>query len=93
MIDIKHTPEGDIDLSLEDLSYTNSDEQHQKDILLSDKGYYKESPTTGVGMVNFMNDSDPENMLRTIRKEFAKDGMKINKIKIKEGNLQTDANY
>ncbi|MEG1499379.1 MAG: hypothetical protein RRX93_07855 [Bacteroidales bacterium] len=93
MIDIKHSPEGDMDLSLEDISYTHSDEQHQKDILLADKGHFKETPSIGVGMINFLQDVDPENLLRTIRKEFAKDGMKINKIQIKNGNLQTDASY
>ncbi|MEG1572832.1 MAG: hypothetical protein RR328_04690 [Bacteroidales bacterium] len=93
MIDIKHTPEGDLDLSIGDLTYTQSAEQHQKDILISDKGHFKETPTIGVGMLNFLQDVDPENMLRTIRKEFAKDGMKVSKISIQNENIQTNANY
>lgn len=93
MKDIEINTEGDILLKNGDLSYTLSDSQHQKDILISDKGHYKQYPTLGVGMINFLQDTDPENMLRTIRKEFSKDGMTIHKVHILNGILNTDAQY
>lgn len=94
MTDIKHTDNGDIDLSNRDLQYANSDEQHQKDILLSQKGYYKEHPELGVGIADFTNETDPESLLRSIKKEFSTDGMKVSRVKITAtGELEINARY
>ena len=56
--------------------------QHQRDILLADKGHYKESPETGVGALEYMNDNEPDRLLRSIRKEFTRDGMKVSKVSL-----------
>ncbi len=94
MTDIKHTDTGDIDLSNRDLQYTNSDEQHQKDILLSQKGYYKEHPEMGVGIADYTNETDPEALLRSIKKEFSTDGMKVSRVTITAtGDLEINARY
>ena len=61
MIDIQHTEDGDIDIMSGDILYSESTSQHQKDILLADKGHYKESPETGVGAVNYINAIDNGN--------------------------------
>lgn len=92
-LDITHTREGDIDLAAEDITYSESTHQHQKDILLSGKGYYKSTPATGVGLINFLQDTNPENLLRTVRKEFARDGMKVNKISYINGQIKAEAYY
>ena len=94
MTDIKHTDNGDIDLSNRDLQYANSDEQHQKDILLAQKGYYKEHPELGVGIADFTNETDPESLLRSIKKEFSTDGMKVSRVTISAtGELEINARY
>ncbi len=94
MTDIKHTEDGDIDLSSHDLQYADSDAQHQKDILLSQKGHYKQYPEVGVDIAAHINETDPESLLRSIRKEFAADGMKITKVTVNAlGELETDAHY
>ncbi len=93
MIDIAHTSDGDIELATGDLAYNESSEQHQQDILVADKGHYKESPDMGVGILNFLQDTDPENLLRTTRKQFAKDSMKVQKIAITQGKINVDARY
>lgn len=80
MIDIQHTSNGDISLASDDLLYTESTAQHQRDILLSGKGHYKESPETGVDAMEYVNDNEPEKLLRSIRKEFTRDGMKVKKV-------------
>lgn len=87
--DIKQTDTGDVDLSAGDISYTESTRQHQKDLLLADKGFYKETPEAGVGALNYINDSEPENLYRSIRKEFTRDGMKV----IRVGMTNTEAYY
>lgn len=82
MIDIGHTANGDIDLQADDILYAESTGQHQRDILLADKGHYKESPETGVGALEYMNDNEPDRLLRNIRKEFTRDGMKVSKVSL-----------
>ena len=56
--------------------------------------YYKEHPEMGVGIEDSRNDTDPEELLRSIRQEFAADGMKVSKVAITAtGNIETDASY
>lgn len=93
MIDITQTSAGDIALATGDFVYTESTGQHQRDILLADKGHFKEVPAVGVGSVNFINDDDPENYCRTVRKECGRDGMIVNSIKISDGQLEIEAAY
>lgn len=94
MTDIRHTEKGDLDLSTGDLRYATSDYQHQKDLLLSGKGHYKEYPALGVGIEDYRNETDPEELLRAIRQEFAADGMKVSKVAVAaDGNIETDACY
>lgn len=93
MTDIKQT-NGDLDIGTGDIVTATSDYQHQADILLARKGYYKERPAVGVGVEDYINETAPEGLLRSIRKEFASDGMKVTKVTITtEGEIETDAHY
>lgn len=92
-IDIKHTADGDIDLSSGDFLYESGTDQHKKDILVADKGHYKETPEIGVGIINFLQDENPENMLRTIRKECVRDGMKVEKVAMQPAGIEIIAGY
>jgi hypothetical protein len=67
-------------------------EQHQNDLLLAQEGWYKQSPTTGVGITEFLLSEDPTEMLRKIRMQFTADGMIINKLKAAP-TLQINAEY
>lgn len=93
MIDILQGPDGDIELIGGDITYDESTGQHKADILLADKGHFKETPVAGVGTANFINETDPEEFYRTVRKELERDGMKVKKIRITGGQLEIDANY
>lgn len=93
MIDIAQSPDGDISLESGDIAYSESTGQHKADILIADKGHYKETPAAGVGAANFINETDPEEFYRTVRKELERDGMKVKKIRITNGELEIDANY
>lgn len=92
-LDILQTPDGDISLEGDDITYTESTGHHKADLLLADKGHYKETPVAGVGAANFINETDPEEFYRTVRKELERDGMKVKKIRITNGELEIDANY
>lgn len=92
--DIQHDETGDIDLQGGDLFYTESTGQHQKDILLACAGDYKQAPAVGVGVIDFLHDNMPEDLLRQIRKQFQGDGMKVGKVAYNgEKELITDASY
>lgn len=93
MRDYKHTGEGDIDLSAGDFDVAESTEQHQKDILLSGKGYYKECPVVGVGIHEYIHDTDPDQLFRAIRQEMTRDGMKVKEVGAQSGELIIDASY
>lgn len=95
MIDYKHTTDGDLDVSSGDIVLTESTWQHQRDLLLSDKGHIRDYPEGGVGAVNYLSDDDPESFLRETRKAFAQDGMKVKRLAIStvDGEMDVDASY
>ncbi len=94
MKDYKQTESGDLDFSSGDLQVTESTYQHQRDLLLSDKGHIRDKAEAGVGAINYIADNEKESLLRATRKEFIADGMKVQKVGFStEGELETDASY
>lgn len=93
MYDIVHTEEGDIYLKQGDIQYGACCGQHQKDILIAGKGHYKENPAGGVGAVDYLQDTCPENLLRAIYREFTRDGMKVENVKAENGQIKAIASY
>jgi hypothetical protein len=94
MKDFRQKSDGDIDLSGGDLHVVESTIAHQRDLILAGMGELKHSPTTGVGIIDFLNEESPEAMLRTVRKKFIQDGMTVNSVKQNAaGQLEVDAFY
>lgn len=95
MRDYKQTTSGDLALDGGDLEVVESTYQHQRDLLLSSKGHIRDKAESGVGIVNFLHDNDPEGLLRSARKEFAADGMKVKKVGFNPvtNELETEATY
>lgn len=93
-IDIVLDAAGDLLFVNGDFSMAESTLQHQQLLLLNDKGDYKQNPTIDVGLTNYLDDDDGLAALsRAITMEFARDGMRVNKIQITNTNLTTDAYY
>ena len=67
--------------------------QNQEFIIMAEKGEYKEDPLKGVGIHSFLDDESPESLIRVIRIELAKEGMKVNSIRFDNGKLVIDAAY
>ena len=67
--------------------------QNQKLLLVASKGELKENPTSGVGIVRYLETSDSDELAREIRRVFSQDGMTVNQIKINIPNIDIDANY
>ena len=91
--DILFTTDGDLDMSVNDLQYGESTDQHQRDILLARKGDYKMAPTVGVGLMDYLLDHTPDEMQREIRQQLYQDGMEVNQITFSNGLLTLDAPY
>lgn len=73
------------DLLIEDGDFVVADatEQHQNCLLLANKGDYKTQPMLGVGIFMYINDDEPQDMMREIRTQFTNDGMEITKMSVR----------
>ena len=84
------------DLLLQDGDFVigESTYQHQRFLLLAEKGEFKATPKTGVGSRKFLETQNPNDFAREVRQEFTSDGMIVNKIKIEENlEINIDAQY
>lgn len=94
MKDILFNPNLDLDFRNGDLVIGFSDLQHQELLLVNNRGTFKEFPDTGVDAFGFLQDNNYADLLNEIRRQFIKDGMKVNKISLDEsGKLNIDATY
>ncbi len=77
-----------------DIAIGYSNQQHQKHLLLFEKGALKENITVGVGAARFIEAEDEAGLLREISVQFAGDGLKIDSLKIDaSGKLNIQADY
>lgn len=94
MIDLTLTSGGDVDFQTGDLAFAESTEQHKHDLLVAGPGDYKESPLVGVSSVDYLLEDDPTKFLRTVRKQFERDGMRVRELRMNNTNeLIIDAAY
>lgn len=77
-----------------DFTIGRSDEQHQRHILIANKGEYKEHPEVGVGIIDMLsNDAYTESLIET-KKQLEYDGMVIKNVSYNENDkLIIDGNY
>lgn len=85
---------GDILVKNGDMVIGDATLQHQQDLLLASEGDYKFDPLVGVGLAEFLDDEDPSGMMKKVRVQFGKDGMKVKTARINEsGKVEIDATY
>lgn len=85
---------GDLAFENGDLAIGRSDEQHQKHILIANKGEYKQYPELGVSIAEMLNNDTYSAVLIEAKKNLEYDGMKINDISLSEdGKLLIDGEY
>lgn len=96
MQDILQTADGDLDLTRGDLRQASTDRataQHKRDILMAAPGDFKESPTLGVGAVEYIQ-GESELFLRDVRKQMQADGMRVDRVAFEDdGSLVIDGGY
>jgi len=95
MKDLLLDTNNDLILNNADLNIGVSDGQHQEHLLIAQKGSVKQFSDTGVGIENYLNESEIDAMLREVRYQFEQDGMAVNEVSYDEqqGKLNHDAKY
>lgn len=86
---------GDLETANGDFVTGYSNEQHQEHLLVFQKGSLKGDPECGVGIENYLRDTEIPDMVREIRHQFERDGMNVNSVVYDEEQykLSFDANY
>ena len=74
--------DGNNDLLVENGDFVMGDStlQNQNLLLWGAPGAYKQYPTVGVGVFNYLKDDNTDDMLRAIRQQFTQDGMTVNRL-------------
>lgn len=84
----------DLQIKAGDFQVGESDNQHQKHILVAFKGEYKKTPEIGVGIEQMLNDDSIVPFLIEAKKMLEYDGMQINNIYFtKDDKLIIDGKY
>jgi hypothetical protein len=78
-----------------DFIMTESTTQHQRQLLLNNKGDFKESPTVCVGAALFLDEDDGmQNLMREITAQYSADGMDVRSISLNaRGEIVSNAAY
>lgn len=76
-----------------DFAKGDADLQNQKLLLFAAPGSYKQYPTVGVDIINFLKDDNQAAMLREIRQQFSQDGMTVKQLSYANGKLNINAPY
>lgn len=94
VIDDKAADIDDLHIVNGDFGVGESALQHQRHLLLSEKGDYKENATIGVGLFGYLIDDNSSAMLRAVVQEFSRDGMLVQRVYFDDsGKIKIDANY
>jgi hypothetical protein len=84
----------DLEIKDGDFNIGEVTDQNQKLILISVPGDFKESPSLGVGLEDYLNDERPGDLRDVIRRNLVADGMYVQAITINEkGELDIKAEY
>jgi hypothetical protein len=72
----------ELDFTGGDFVISDSDLQHQEDIISENIGSYKQYPTLGVGIISYLNSSGSEGVLRrSIQLNLQNDGYYVKEIR------------
>lgn len=94
MMDIGLDDNEDTDIQYGDFVAAESTATHQRQLILNNKGDFKQNPTIGVGAFEYFDDEHMQDLIRAVSIEFSKDGMDVQSIKLNpEGILDSEAFY
>jgi len=93
MTDIALTPDLDMKVADGDLVTEENLKQAQQLLLVTNKCEWKQHPTAGVGVANYLETASAGELSREIREQFSRDGMKVSSVKISGTTLEVEATW
>lgn len=94
MTDITLNETEDLAIRNGDFNIGESTAQHQRQLLLNNKGDFKQNPTIGVGAFSYFDDEHKHDLIRAVSMEFARDGMEVQQVALDAtGVLNSNAFY
>ncbi len=94
MIDIGLDAGEDLSVVGGDFMCVESTAQHQRQLVLNNKGDFKQNPTICVGAFDYMNDENYQELMRAISIEFTRDRMDVQSVVLSQaGIVNSDAIY
>ncbi len=94
VFDILSDESGDLMIKNGDFVIGESSLQHIHDIVIAEKGEYKQYPMLGVGIrQELLSNTTEVELKHMIRKELELDGMTVEQIKFNHGEIDIDAYY
>ena len=94
MMDVALSETEDISISNGDFVAVESTAQHQRQLILNNKGDFKQNPNSCVGAFDYLDDDTYADLMRAISIEFTKDGMDVVSVQLMpNGIINTDAYY
>ena len=77
-----------------DFAVGESTAQHEKLLIVSNKGEWRQYPISGVGIGRYVNDEAPGSLITAINTELKNDGMTVNSLRVNaDGKIEIDAEY
>lgn len=93
MNDILFDSDDEVLITNGDFTIGKSHQQHQKHLLLFEKGTIKENPVACVGAATYLEAEDEGELLREINTQFAGDGMIVASVEVKGSIINVNADY
>ena len=77
-----------------DIVVKESTAEHQRQLVLCDKGDWKQNPLVGVGVFNYLNDEGTGDLVREIAQQWSGDGMDVQGVNVdSQGRLIANGQY
>jgi len=93
-MDIALTSDDDLLTGSGDFNIQESTAQHQRQLILNNKGDFKQNPTMCVGALDYLDDENFRDLIRAVSVEFTKDGMDVKGVRLTPaGVINSDAYY
>jgi len=94
VFDVKLNDSYDLQISNGDFAVGESTAQHERLLIESNKGEWRQYPTCGVGIMRYIHDESPGDLITAIKTELRNDGMNVAGISVSDdGKIEIDASY
>lgn len=86
--------DGDLFFKGGDLSFGESTEQHQRDLMLAMPGEFRQWPLIGAGIrTELLNSISPDELRIAIQREMERDGMRVVKLNVRGESINLEGHY